>query len=119
MKRIIALLIISVLTSGCADLLFPFYNPYAKSTIKDPYQKLTECNKNFWKVYDSDLHLWIGKTTKELRDALPKGYDSTSDTDGNEIIEYCLYEFFPVLGCSNKKLFFYVKNNKIYRVVRQ
>ena len=69
--------------------------------------------------YESSPKETAGMTTKELRDALPKGYDSTSDTDGNEIIEYCLYEFFPVLGCSNKKLFFYVKNNKIYRVVRQ
>lgn len=113
MGRIIVMAAILILTSGCGTL----YQPYV-SSYEDPYKEIKEYNSSFFKVYHSDLRVWVGKNVEELGQAFTAGGSSRLDAYGNGTIIHEVINTVPQFAV-HARLIFYVKNNKIYNVVKE
>ena len=114
MKKLLAMLVSILLVSGCAYL-----NPQPTYTQED-IERETETrryNDAFDNVYKSDLSIWVGKSPNDLPEAF-RGWASLKSQDvyGNG---YIVYKPFSYYYYSHKELTFYIRNGKIYNVVKE
>ena len=78
-------------------------------------------NDSFFEVYSSDLRSWVGKTTEELDQVFAAKGRSSLDVYGNGTIIHEPINYGSLYGLPNVsvRLIFYVKNNKIYNIVKE
>jgi hypothetical protein len=127
MKRVIVMLALMLLVSGCAYMREQMgYGPYIPpepSSFEIALDRYNEVWKNF---YQSDLSIWVGKSIGEVRQAFLVEYEGEKccgpdihslDVYGNGYISYkkqYLSNFY-----SSGRLTFYIKRNRIYNVVKE
>jgi hypothetical protein len=113
MKKSIYLLIVLIFLNGSAVMANPETMP------SDDIDKITNShNEIFFRIYDSDLQIWIGKSLQELDEVFNKVSGSRSlDTYGNGSVVFKPIYFSDY--DSSKRLIFYLRNNKIYNVVKE
>lgn len=117
MQKLIFLFVISLYLTGCAP--FIGYSPsYTTSRQEDPYREINEYNNAFFKVYHSDLSVWIGRTLQDLKEAFPLGGSSGLDVYGNGTVIHEVINPVSSIGV-NARLIFYFKKNKIHNVVKE
>jgi len=114
MGKIIIILLMLILVNGCAS----FYDPYQTSFASDPYKEIREYNDSFFDVYHSDLRTWVGKDLADLDQVFTLRGDSSLDVYGTGTVVHEVINPVPELGV-HARLIFYVKNNKIYNVVKE
>ena len=121
-KLMVVSLIIVFLVSGCASVQksigFGGYEKSEEDGARDVY------NDKFYEIYRSDisnLKVYIGKSRDELAEVFSIGGKSMA---GDEILDVngngrTVYTPIFMFASSDERLIFYLKNYKVYNVIKQ
>ncbi len=111
MKKLLAILVLMFLVSGCACLQLPESQEITRFREGVSYSKQV-----FFPVYESDLSVWVGKTLEDLELTFQGNPGRrTMDVYGNGSVVYSSY---PVEGFRTRYLNFLIKDGKIYNVIK-